>query len=59
MPLRKKIIRALPYLLVAAAYVLSVVFFALYGAHNINADDASEMILAQKLNEEGTFLSEN
>lgn len=59
MTLRKKITRALPYALMAAAYVLSVVFFALYGAHNINADDASEMILAQQLNGEGKFLSEN
>ena len=59
MKLRRMCGCAAPYWLIVAAYVLSVGFYALYGAHNINADDASEMILAAQLNDEGVFLSEN
>ena len=55
----KTMMRLLPWLLLAAAFALSVGYYALYGAHNLNADDSSEMVLAAQLNEEGTFLSEN
>ena len=55
----KKISCALPWMVLAAVYVLMVGYFALYGAHNLNADDSSEMVLAAQLNEEGKFLSEN
>ncbi len=57
--LRQRMCRAFPYLVMLAAYLVSVVFWGLYGSHNINADDASEMILATLLNEEGVFLSPN
>lgn len=57
--MREKIRRTLPWLVLAAAYVVSVGFIALYGAHNINADDASEMILASLLNDEGALLSQS
>lgn len=59
MKTRKTIRRALPYCLLAAACLLTIAFFALYGSHNLNADDSSEMILAELLNEEGKFLSDS
>lgn len=49
----------LPWLLLTAAFALSVGYYALYGAHNLNADDSSEMVLAAQLNREGVFLSKN
>lgn len=49
----------LPWAVLALCYLLAVGVFALYGAHNIDSDMASEMVLAQLLNEEGSFLSEN
>lgn len=55
----KTMMRLLPWLLLAAAFALSMGYYALYGAHNLNADDSSEMVLAAQLNEEGAFLSEN
>lgn len=55
----KEMAHLLPWLLLAAAFALSVGYYALYGAHNLNADDSSEMVLANQLNEEGAFLSEN
>lgn len=55
----KKMQRMAPWLVLAAVYLLMVGNFALFGAHNLNADDSSEMVLAAQLNEEGKFLSEN
>ena len=49
----------LPWLVLAAAYLFTVGFQALYGMHNLNADNSSEMVLADLLNEEGGFLSTN
>lgn len=56
---REAIARALPWLVLAAAYALSVAFIARCGMHNLNADDASEMVLASLLNREGALLSRN
>ena len=54
--MKKKLCRALPWLMVVAAYLLTITFFALYGSHNLNADDSSEMVLANLLNEEGKWI---
>ena len=50
--------KGLPWLVLLAAYLLSVGLFARYGMHNVDSDMASEMILADMLNEEGTLFSE-
>lgn len=50
--------RGLPYLVLLAAYLMSVGIFALYGEHNLDSDMSSEMILASILNEEGGLFSE-
>lgn len=49
--------RALPYLILLAACVFSVSLFALLGEHNLDADMASEMVLADQLNQEGALLA--
>lgn len=49
--------RGLPYLVLIAAVLMSVGIFALYGMHNLDSDMASEMILADMLNQEGTLFS--
>ena len=51
--------RVLPYLVLLLALALSVGMFAMYGIHNLDADMSSEMELAQLLNEEGGFMTEN
>ena len=56
---RKAVARALPMLVLAAAYAVSVGIFALWGGHNLDADMSAEMILAAQLNEEGALISEN
>lgn len=50
--------RGLPYLVLIAAYLMSVGLFALYGEHNLDSDMSSEMVLAEVLNEEGALFSE-
>lgn len=55
----KKGTRLLPWLLLAAAYLATVGWFAQNGAHNLDADMSSEMILAQLQNQEGTLLTQN
>lgn len=50
--------RVLPYMVLIAAYLMSVGLFALYGQHNLDSDMSSEMVLAQVLNEEGSLFSE-
>lgn len=55
----EKMRRIAPWLVLAAVYAVMVCCFALYGAHNLNADDSSEMVLAAHLNEQGKFLSED
>ena len=47
--------RALPWAALMAAYVVSLVFYGLYGSHNLDADISSEMILASILNKEGSL----
>lgn len=54
-----RLTRLLPWLLLAAAYLVTVGWFALNGAHNLDADMSSEMILAQLQNQEGTLLTRN
>ena len=53
--------RSLEYALAAAVLVLSFAvslgMFAAFGAHNLDADMSSEMLLARLQNEEGTLLS--
>lgn len=49
----------LPWAVLALCYLFTVGVFAAYGAHNIDSDMASEMVLAQLLGEEHAFLSEN
>ncbi len=49
----------LAWLLLLAAYAFSVGAFALYGAHNLNFDMSSEMVLAQLLNDEGRLLTDS
>lgn len=57
--MKRKMLKALPWAIMAAAYLFSVAFWGMYGSHNLNSDDSAEMILAAQLNEEGGFLSEN
>lgn len=57
--MKKKLLRALPWMILAAAYLFSVGYWGLFGAHNLNSDDSAEMILAAQLNEEGGIVSEN
>ena len=53
--------RSLEYALAATVLVLSFAvslgMFAAFGAHNLDADMSSEMLLARLQNEEGTLLS--
>lgn len=51
--------KSLPWLVLIGAYLFSVGIYAWMGAHNLDADQSSEMVLASLLNEEGAFLSEN
>lgn len=55
----KLLYRILPWVILAAAYLFSIGSYALYGQHNLDSDLSSEMVLADLLNEEGGFLSEN
>lgn len=50
--------RALPWLALLAVYALSITYFGLYGAHNLTADDSSEMVLAAQLNAEGKLMTD-
>lgn len=51
--------RILPWAVLAVCYLFTIATVALYGAHNIDSDMSSEMVLAQLLNEEHAFLSPN
>jgi len=55
----EKLGRLLPYLVLLAAYLISVGIFAYAGCENLNSDMSSEMVLANLLNEEGKLISEN
>ena len=57
--MKKKLLKALPWIILAVAYLFSLTYWGMFGAHNLNADDSGEMILAAHLNEEGSILSEN
>lgn len=50
-------LHALPYIALAAAFLLSVGAYALYGGHNLDSDISSEMVLAQLLNDEGALIT--
>ncbi|HIS95990.1 MAG TPA: hypothetical protein IAC19_09520 [Candidatus Ventricola gallistercoris] len=56
---RQTISKGLPWMVLVVAYLMTVMFQALYGMHNLNADVSSDMVLAQLLNEEGSLLSNN
>lgn len=55
----KKAARLLPWAALVASYLFVIAVYALIGRHNVNADIASEMVLADLLNCEGSFLSPN
>lgn len=57
--MKKKWLKALPWIVLAAAYLFSVAFWGLYGSHNLISDDSAELLLARQLNEEGGIISEN
>ena len=54
-----RFLRALPYIVLACAFVLSVGVYALYGGHNLNSDLSSDIVFADLLNEEGKLITEN
>lgn len=49
----------LPWLVLLAAFALSVGIFAVWGGHNLDSDMSGEMMLAAQLNEERALISEN
>ena len=51
--------RLLPWLWLAAAYLAAVAFCAVYGRACLDSDMASEMVLADLLNQEGGLISRN
>ena len=55
----KKISQAMPWLFLALCLAFVIGTYALYGAHNMDSDVASEMVLADLLNREGALLSSN
>lgn len=55
----KRWMDAVPWLLLAAAYAVTVGHFALYGMHNLDADMSSEMLFADLLNREGRLLTDS
>lgn len=57
--MKKNVQRLLPWAVLALAYLASVAVYACIGMHNLNADIASEMVLADLLNREGALLSAN
>lgn len=56
MKAKQRLVKALPWLMVAAAYLLTITFFALYGSHNMGGDDASEILHAALANRDGTWV---
>jgi len=57
--MKNKLQRMTPWLVLLCAYVFAVGIVALYGAHNVNSDMSSEMVLAALLNAEGGINSPN
>ena len=55
----RRLERVLPAVLLVLAYLCTVGMFARSGAHNLDADMSSEMLLARLQNEEGTLLSQS
>ncbi len=54
--MKKRILRALPWIMVAAAYVLTIGFFAYCGSHNMSGDDGSEILHAALVNRDGGWI---
>ena len=54
--MKKKWTRALPWIMVAAAYLLTIAFFALFGSHNMGGDDGSEILHAALVNRDGGWV---
>ena len=57
--IKGKIIRILPWLILACALVYTIGAYALYGECGLDSDISSEMVLAELLNEEGRLISPN
>lgn len=57
--MKEKIYRIIPWMVLAVAMLFTVGMYALYGAHNLDSDISSEMVLADLLNEEGKLITEN
>ena len=55
--MKRKLVRWLPWLMLAFFCAASVAFYARVGLHNLSADLASDMLLAYMQNEEGTLVS--
>lgn len=56
---KERILRLIPWLILAAAYVLTMGLYARYGACGLDADISSEMVLADLLNEERALITPN
>ncbi|MBP3428423.1 MAG: hypothetical protein J6M47_09210 [Clostridia bacterium] len=57
--MKKKWTAILPYLVLAAALALAIGPLALWGSHNLDADQSSEMVLASLLNREGRLITDS
>lgn len=55
----KRLLRVLPYIVLACAFVVSVGVYALYGGHNLNSDLSSDIVFADLLNEEGRLITDS
>ena len=54
--IKDKIVRVLPWLILACALVYTIGMYALYGPCGLDSDISSEMVLAELLNEEGRLM---
>lgn len=55
--IREKVIRILPWLLLACALVFTIGAYALFGECGLDSDVSSEMVLAELLNEQGRLIT--
>lgn len=56
-PVKRRLGRAWPWLVLAGAWLFSAGLFACFGMHNIDSDMASELVLAALLNEKGRLVT--
>ncbi|MBP3657126.1 MAG: hypothetical protein J6K32_10580 [Clostridia bacterium] len=57
--MKKSFRAALPYLALAAALLMAILPTALWGMHNLDADQSSELVLAALLNSEGRLVTDS